>query len=251
MPNERKIPTVEFGRELRGARLQLGLTQRELAEMAFQNPDRASSISSYETGKNFPSAATLIDLESALGVRFHFNLRYYKKRDRLGGESGTSAKDIAATATRLSSKPKSTRRVLSSSANQISQAVAILLSETGINRLPEGLDALEVIPLTLLSIAKSANSSDYDVLIDYIAKLERENAELREAVRQNSESSRLDIFLDEATKTLAGWQAWMAITTALFAAVAYLDIPPPNEVLDCLEDSAPPAIEDDWSVTEV
>ncbi|MCL6284807.1 hypothetical protein M3P21_14820, partial [Ruegeria sp. 2012CJ41-6] len=53
----------------------------------------------------------------------------------------------------------------------------------------------------------------------YIRELESENRRLTNELSEASKQTRAKLFLDEATKTLAGWQAWSAVAAgALFVA---------------------------------
>lgn len=239
-----------WGAKLREARLAAAMTQADLAETVFGDSDRASSISRYETGKSSPRPETVNRLEMALGVRFQVDARV--REDVAIHQWRAANKGFQAAMSRSSTHPISTSRLLTLNATQVAEAVSVILQETGMNRLPEDLDALHRIPITMVNIAKSVSKADFDALAGYIAQLEKENRELNDALKALAKpKNRKDLFLDEATKTLASWQAWAGIAAAMFAVSGYLELTAPTELLDCLEQQAPKPELEEWGTAEV
>ncbi len=61
---------MDFGHEIRAARLRAGLTQAELAE---RSGTSQATLSAYESGAKKPSAATLDRLCAACGMRLNIS----------------------------------------------------------------------------------------------------------------------------------------------------------------------------------
>ena len=129
--------------------------------------------------------------------------------------------------------------IILKSSIDLAGAVESLLSASGKNRLPDGLDALHSIPATLRNIARSADTKDWDALIEYIRMLEIENRQLKEELQKPTTKKRWEVFLDESAKTAGSWQAWAALGAAAWAAFGSFDLNFANELIGCFDDYAP------------
>lgn len=173
------------------------------------------------------------------------------EKDFRGNSNGPKLSVLDERSHVIMSQPKIALSAALQSSEQIGGAINQILSFSGSNRLPEGLEVFHQIPLTLMRIAKSIDQADWETLIQYIQELEEQNTKLAAELADTEKKTLTRIWLEESAKTAGGWKAWAALVAGVTLAASSFGYGQSYDLADRLEEISPPVCDDAWPLVDI